>query len=222
MHECTPHSAPLQEPRRVAARLRAGASTGRIWLAKLLLGPLFRLTYRLAGNKLLQGVFLFAPSQWLIYMTRLIGWKVPEETIFSGHLQLAHLGEAGLNHLKIGPSCYFGPDVLLDLSDAISLGQHVALSPRVTILTHADPGPGGYLERHFYPGMTAPVQIDDHVWIGAGAIVLPGVRVGSRSVVAAGAVVTRDVAPDCVVAGVPARVVKHLSPPSAGTPAPKE
>jgi acetyltransferase-like isoleucine patch superfamily enzyme len=62
-----------------------------------------------------------------------------------------------------------------------------------------------------------PVVIGDDVWIGAGASILKGVTIGARSVVAAGAIVTRDVPADVVVAGNPARIVKHLGDPgSAG------
>jgi acetyltransferase-like isoleucine patch superfamily enzyme len=56
---------------------------------------------------------------------------------------------------------------------------------------------------------SAPVRICEDVWIGADATVLKGVTVGARSIVAAGAVVTRDVPPDTVVAGIPARAVKR-------------
>lgn len=54
------------------------------------------------------------------------------------------------------------------------------------------------------------VAIGDSVWIGAGATILPGVTIGSRSVVGAGAVVTRDVPPGVVVAGNPARIIRHI------------
>ena len=56
-----------------------------------------------------------------------------------------------------------------------------------------------------------PVTIGDDVWIGAGAIVLPGVTVGNGAVIAAGAVVTRTVAPFTVVAGVPAESIRHIA-----------
>jgi len=57
---------------------------------------------------------------------------------------------------------------------------------------------------------TAPVIIRDNVWIGMGAVILKGVTIGENSVVAAGAIVTRDVPPNTVVAGNPAKVVKEL------------
>jgi maltose O-acetyltransferase len=61
------------------------------------------------------------------------------------------------------------------------------------------------------PESVRPVVIGNDVWIGTGAVILKGVTVGDRSVIAARAVVTRDVRPDAVVAGNPARVVKYLS-----------
>ena len=57
---------------------------------------------------------------------------------------------------------------------------------------------------------TNPVVIGDDVWIGANAVILPGVTIGRHVVVAAGAVVTKDVPSYCVVAGVPAKVIKEL------------
>jgi acetyltransferase-like isoleucine patch superfamily enzyme len=56
--------------------------------------------------------------------------------------------------------------------------------------------------------MHKPIVVEDEVWIGAGAILSPGVRIRKGSVVAAGAVVTRDVEPNTAVGGVPARVIK--------------
>jgi len=56
-----------------------------------------------------------------------------------------------------------------------------------------------------------PVRIEDNVWIGGGAILLPGVTVGRNSVVGAGSVVTRSIPADCVAVGNPCRVIKHLA-----------
>ena len=57
---------------------------------------------------------------------------------------------------------------------------------------------------------TNQVVIDDDVWIGANAVVLPGVTIGKHSVVAAGAIVTKDVPPHSLVAGVPAKIIKSI------------
>ena len=56
----------------------------------------------------------------------------------------------------------------------------------------------------------APIRVGNDVWIGANATVLPGVTVGDGAVIAAGAVVTRDVPPMTVVGGVPAKIIKHI------------
>ena len=56
-----------------------------------------------------------------------------------------------------------------------------------------------------------PVVIEDHVWIGSKAVILPGVRIGSRAVIGAGSIVTKDIPPRCVAAGNPARVLRHLT-----------
>lgn len=58
------------------------------------------------------------------------------------------------------------------------------------------------------PTISAPIRIGQDVWIGANAIVLAGVTIGDGAVVGAGAVVTKDVAPDTIVAGVPAKQIK--------------
>lgn len=57
-----------------------------------------------------------------------------------------------------------------------------------------------------------PVKIGDNVWIGSGAIILPGVNLGMGCIVGAGAVVTRDVPPHTLVAGIPAKIVKEIQP----------
>jgi len=62
---------------------------------------------------------------------------------------------------------------------------------------------------------SAPIVIEDEVFIGMRSMILKGVTIGARSVVGAGSVVTRDVPPDTIVAGNPARVIGHLDPPSA-------
>ena len=72
------------------------------------------------------------------------------------------------------------------------------------------------------PEMTKPIKIGNDVWVGGGAIILPGVAVGDGSTVGAGSVVTHDVEPYTVVAGNPARMIRRLSKiataqPSAGS-----
>ena len=56
-----------------------------------------------------------------------------------------------------------------------------------------------------------PIKIEDNVWIGGGAIILPGVTIGRNSVIGAGRVVTRSIPADCVAVGNPCRVIKHMN-----------
>lgn len=91
-------------------------------------------------------------------------------------------------------------------TDLLTIEECVGIGPRVTILLHSDPHPSPLGK--LYPKKTLPVTIKKGAWIGAGAIILPGVTVGEYAVVGAGATVTKDVPAFTVVAGVPARIVK--------------
>lgn len=90
----------------------------------------------------------------------------------------------------------------------ITIGDDVQIGPNVQLLTPThpvEPQP-----RRDKLEAAKPIVIGDNVWIGGGAIVLPGITVGANSVIGAGAVVTRDVPSNVVVVGNPARVVKNL------------
>lgn len=94
--------------------------------------------------------------------------------------------------------------------DIIEIGENTTLAYGVTVLTGADPnGPKNKLSA-LYPPLKAPVIIGKDCWIGANAIILPGVTIGDFCVVAAGSVVTKDVPSGVLVAGNPAVVKKHL------------
>lgn len=90
----------------------------------------------------------------------------------------------------------------------LTIEDEVGIGPCVIIILHEDPHSS--LLRKIYPPKTLPVHIKKGAWIGAGAILLPGVTIGECSVVAAGAVVTKDVPPYTIVAGVPARIIKTI------------
>lgn len=84
----------------------------------------------------------------------------------------------------------------------ISIGKNCRITPRVMILTH-----DASFFNHTGRYRVAPVKIGDRVYIGYGAIIMPGVTIGEDAIVGAGAVVTRDVPSNTVVVGVPARVL---------------
>lgn len=107
--------------------------------------------------------------------------------------------------VKIGRDCFIGRGSQLWAHDqaGIWVGDHTLFGPEVLVTTLG----------HDHAHLAMPVQVRDvkigpRVWVGARAVILPGVTVGEGAVVAAGAVVTQDVAPWTVVAGVPARFLK--------------
>jgi acetyltransferase-like isoleucine patch superfamily enzyme len=119
-------------------------------------------------------------------------------------------GEIG-EGLKIGDHSNIGPYSYIGCSGYIEIGNNVMISPRVSI----------YAENHVFDRTDITikeqgvqrqfVKIEDDCWIAANSIILAGVTIGRGSVVAAGSVVTRDVPPYSVVAGVPAGVIKQRS-----------
>lgn len=106
--------------------------------------------------------------------------------------------------ISIGHYCSFGPDVLI-FGQADHPTDLVSTYPfRAMIFTRGAPGADATTR--------GPVRIGSDVWVGARAIILSGVSIGDGAVIAAGAVVARDVAPYAVVAGSPARQVKRRLP----------
>ena len=92
----------------------------------------------------------------------------------------------------------------------VTIGNHVNLAQGITVtaLNHNFADPNKRIDEQGVS--TTPVVIEDDIWIGANAVILPGVTIGHHSVVAAGAVVTKNVPPHSLVAGVPAKVIKQI------------
>jgi maltose O-acetyltransferase len=111
-------------------------------------------------------------------------------------------------HLTIGARTFVNFNlVALDVAP-IAIGDDCQIGPNVQLLTAyhpTDPEP-----RRAKLEAAAPIAIGDNVWLGGGAIVLPGVTIGDNAVVGAGAVVTKDVPADVVAVGNPARVTRPL------------
>ncbi len=118
-------------------------------------------------------------------------------------------------HVAYGTNTHLGDDVYvnfgLTLVDDVEVfvGDRVMFAPHVTITSTGHPVHPEL--RRDGSQFSAPVRIGDDVWIGAGAVLLPGVTVGRGSVVGAGSVVTADVPPMTVVAGTPARVLRAIT-----------
>jgi maltose O-acetyltransferase len=107
--------------------------------------------------------------------------------------------------VRIGRNSRIERNCTLDARSPLSIGENVALSPEVMILA----GTHDVNDPEFANSEVGPwaVTIEDYVWIGARAIIMPGVTVGRGAIVAAGSVVTKDVPPLTIVAGVPAKPI---------------
>jgi maltose O-acetyltransferase len=116
------------------------------------------------------------------------------------------------SNLRIGARCFanFGLTAL-DVAP-ITIGDDVQIGPHVQLLTPTHPV-DPELRRARWEA-AKPITVGDNVWLGGGAVVCPGVTIGANTVVGAGAVVTRDVPPNVVAVGNPARVIKHLVVPT--------
>ena len=110
--------------------------------------------------------------------------------------------------VNVGEFSFLGRGTEIDASDRVTIGSHVLVAPRVFITDHAHKLARGALIGS-QGCSSAPVVIEDGVWLGVNAVVLPGVSIREGAVVGAGAVVTRDVPADTIVAGVPARVLRE-------------
>jgi len=136
----------------------------------------------------------------LAYFRRVLGWKIGERS--SLHHGLKVFG--GRGRVRIGARSTFQMDCLVVGAgmDDLTIGDDVAIAYRAALVmgSHDVFSPG-------FEGITGPITIEDHVFVGTGAIVLLGVTLGEGCVVTAGSVVTKSVPPYAIVRGNPAQVV---------------
>jgi len=155
------------------------------------------------GVYLDQGVYLHACPN---------GIEIGDGTLIMHHAELHVYNFRNMPHsgIWVGRNSLIGEYNVIRGQGGVTIGDRVYFAPLVQVLAvnhvYEDP------DRPFIEqGITAQgIVIEDDVWVGAGAIITDGVRVGHGAVIGAGAVVTRDVPPHTVVAGVPARVVRDL------------
>ncbi|WP_168121087.1 DapH/DapD/GlmU-related protein [Paenibacillus sp. HB172176] len=146
----------------------------------------------------------------------------------AGKLRLKNKGELTLGHhvsfhgkpfpssitvgkgarLKIGDHVFFNYGLDIGCTLDIEIGSHTIIGPMVNLI-----------DTNFHPvdrsdqALPRPIKIGNNVWIGRGAVILPGVTVGAHSVVASGSVVTRDIPPNVLAGGAPARVIREIDVP---------
>lgn len=111
------------------------------------------------------------------------------------------------HNIHVGDNCYLGYNcTILDIAE-VRIGNDCMIAPNVALYTT-----GHSLEPkdRNKSGYAIPIIIGDNVWIGGSSVILPGVKIGDNSIVAGGSVVTKDVPPNVVVAGNPAKIIKEI------------
>jgi len=162
--------------------------------------------------RLLAVRFFLAPlppyvgSRLRVLLLRLAGFNIGRGTVVSDTPRIAGDGDL-YGRLSIGEHCYFNVDCYFDVSASITIGDRVSLGHQVLLMTNTHKL--GTAEQRATDLIAYPIHIGDGAWLGARCTVLPGVTVGAGAVVAAGSVVTKDVPPNALAAGVPA-VVKRM------------
>lgn len=140
----------------------------------------------------------YVPLHWYrLFWYRLAGVSIgPKSTIHVGARMYQPRG------IRIGTGTIIGDHAVLDGRAQLTIGSHVDIASEVMIYnSHHDIHHPGFVP------VSKPVSIDDYVFIGPRAVILPGVTLGKGAVVAAGAVVTKSVAAHTIVAGVPAKPI---------------
>ena len=131
------------------------------------------------------------------FMFKKLGMHISSKTIMNMHQYILHP-----KGISIGVHTHINRDCILDGRGGLTIGDSVSISYGVKILT----GSHDCFKNNF-PGKYLPINIGNYVWIGAGATILNNVKVGDGAVIAAGAVVTKDVEPYTITGGVPAKKI---------------
>jgi maltose O-acetyltransferase len=153
--------------------------------------------------------------------------RAPLSVRLRGRIQITGCGKVGLGdgvsvngtivpvelitydsgHIEIGDHTFINYGSSIAARSSVKIGAHCLLGHYTFVMDNDQHG----IVRRWELPQSDPVVIEDHVWIGSKALILPGVRIGSRAVIGAGSVVTKDIPPQCVAAGNPARVLRHLT-----------
>ena len=137
-------------------------------------------------------------------------WKFGNNISISNNCMIFAREKKIEGKFQMGNDSNVSDNTIIDVCDNVTIGNNVAIGNGCTLFTH----------NHMYTDKTkaawkggvstAPVEIKDGAWIGAHVLIMPGVTIGKRAVVAAGSVVTKNVPDEVIVGGVPAKLIKHI------------
>jgi acetyltransferase-like isoleucine patch superfamily enzyme len=167
-------------------------------------------TLKFAVYSFLQVIYhlCFLPPSRKMFLI-LLGAKIGKHSILM-NVNFFNWHHKGISGFKVGNECFIGDETLIDLYDQVILEDQVTLAQRVTVLTHLNVGYKNHPLQKFFPKMSKPVIFKNGCVVGAAAKILPGVTIGEKSFVGAGAVVTSDIPKESVYAGVPAKLIRKI------------
>jgi maltose O-acetyltransferase len=155
--------------------------------------------------RLLPNYALCCTRAWLY---RAAGCDISSSVTIQGALQLLGSGPSA-GRLHVGTGTIIAPLVTLGLDSDVFLGRNVSVAPG-TVFHTATHAIGFGSRRMQLPVIAQPIVVEDGVWIGARCVILPGIRIGRGSIVAAGSVVTENVPPNSFIEGNPAVIRETL------------
>lgn len=198
---------PLFLYRAMYAALRM-CSAALWWLAKVLwLEPVFRSQCEECGRNLQMGHFL-------PYLLGSGAIRLGDNNRLNGKVNIYFSNRYFERpDLKIGSNCSLGHLLNLNIAQSIAIGDNVRIGSLVSI-TDSDGHPVDKVARRTQPfpkEAIRPIIIGNDVWIGRSVTILKGVVIGDGAIIGAGSVVTRDIPPDCIAGGNPAREIRKLN-----------
>jgi maltose O-acetyltransferase len=180
----------------------AGARLGRVGGEEMRLDG-----RRIAGLAVSRLLPQFSFNRTRTSLLRALGIRIGPGSLVMGPFEVTGPGRVS-EMLSIGAESHISGPLQIDLGAEVRIGDRVTFGHQVALLTvDHEIGPAGYRCGRL---VAAPISIGDGAWLGSRVTVLAGVTIGKGAVIGAGSVITRDVAPNTLVAGVPGRLIRDL------------
>lgn len=122
----------------------------------------------------------------------------------------AHVILKNIHNMEVGENFSLHDFSYVDAQGGVEIGNNVSIAHNCSLITFNHTWDNYDLPIKYNPTLEAPITIEDDVWVGCGVRIMPGVVLGSRSVIAAGSVVVKDVPANTLVGGIPAKVIKNI------------
>lgn len=121
-----------------------------------------------------------------------------------------HVVLKNIHNMEVGENFSLHDFSYVNAQGGVKIGNNVSIAHNCSLITFNHTWDNHDLPIKYNPTIKASITIEDDVWVGCGVRIMPGVVLGSRSVIAAGSVVVKDVPPNTLVGGIPAKVIKNI------------